>query len=120
MMSEMTEASFVEMTKVSHLEKLELQKVELLEKDKEIKHLMEKFKEFQNENIELRMESEMLNQEIRKLNVESEAAFGKVKMDNKTLIDEILKINKVFFIFYLKIDDFLYFLTIFSIIIIFN
>lgn len=99
-MSEIAESSFVEMTKVSHLEKLELQKDELLQKDKEIKHLMEKCKEFQNENSEFRM-NEKLHEEIRKLNGVS-SAVGEVKRDNKRLMDEMLKINEVFCIFYLK------------------
>lgn len=100
MMSEIAESSFVEMTKVSHLEKLELQKDELLQKDKEIKHLMEKCKEFQNENSELRMKNEKFNEEIRKLNGASKAAVGEVKRDNKRLMDEMLKINEVFFDFF--------------------
>ena len=112
MMSEMSEGSF-EMTKGSYLEKLELVKDELLQKDKEIKHLMEKCKEFQNENSDLRMKGEKLTEEIRKLNGASKTAVGEVKRDNRRLMEEMLKINEVFCDFYWFFIDFLWFFNIF-------
>jgi len=90
---------------LSNLEKLELQNDDLQQKEKEIKHLMEKCKELQNENSEFRMKLELeiktrgekLNEEIKKTNYLNKSSFNEMKRENKKIAEELLKMNEVIF-----------------------
>lgn len=81
----------------SNLEKFELQKDELLQKEKEIKHLMEKCKELQNENSEFRTKNDRFNEEIKRTNNSNKNALNEMKKENKKLGEELLKMNEVRF-----------------------
>ena len=89
---------------ISHLERFELQKDELLQKEKEIRHLMEKCKELQQENSDLRMKLELeiknrhekLNEEMKKMNNLNKNSYNELKKENKKIAEELLKMTEVF------------------------
>lgn len=75
--------------------KIELLTDELQQKEKEIRLLMEKCKEYQNENSDLQMKNEKLSEENKRITGANKAAFNDFKRENKKLGEEIIKINQV-------------------------
>lgn len=76
-------------------EKIELLIDELQQKDKEMRHLMEKCKELQKENGDLLMKIEKLNEEVKKVSLQNKNTAIELKKENKKLGEEVLKLNQV-------------------------
>lgn len=86
---------------ISQFERFELQKDELMQKEKELKHLMEKCKELQNQNSEFRSKNEKMCEENKKISLFNKNSLFDLKKENKRLGEELLKINEVYIFFLL-------------------
>lgn len=92
-------------------EKIELLIDELQQKDKEMRHLMEKCKELQKENGDLLMKIEKLNEEVKKVSLQNKNTAIELKKENKKLGEEVLKLNQVKNLIKIFILDHHYFLN---------